>query len=104
MRAVVITKPGGPDVLRVEDVPAPEPQGDEVRVRVYASALNRADLSQRLGRYPAPAGAPQNIPGLEIAGEVDALGPTAAGVRVGDRVFGIVGGGGHAEYALTTPD
>jgi len=68
---------------------------------VRASALNRADLLQRAGRYPAPAGAPSDIPGLEFAGEVAALGPGAREWKEGDRVFGIVGGGAHAEYLVT---
>ena len=74
MRAVVITRPGGPEVLEVQEVETPEPIGDYVRVRVRASGVNRADLLQRAGAYPAPAGSPSNIPGLEFAGEVDAVG------------------------------
>jgi len=97
MRAIVITKPGGPDVLVVADRPTPEPSRFEVRVRVHATAVNRADLLQRMGAYPAPAGEPADIPGLEIAGEVDAVGPDVERLRVGDRVFGLVGGGGYAE-------
>src|SRR5919199_2241411 len=104
MRAAVITAPGGPEVLRIDDVPAPEPEADYVRVRVHASALNRADLLQRQGNYPVPAGAPASIPGLEIAGEVDAIGPSVDRWRPGDRVFGIVGGGGQAEFAVTPQD
>lgn len=101
MRAAVITRPGGPEVLEILDVPRPLPREGEVLVRVRASALNRADLLQRQGRYPAPAGAPANIPGLEIAGEVVELGASATRWSVGDRVFGIVGGGGNAEFAVT---
>src|SRR5687768_6536023 len=101
MRAAVITRPGGPDVLEIRDVPRPLPRDGEVLVRVHASALNRADLLQREGRYPAPPGAPANIPGLEIAGEVVELGDNVAEWTVGDRVFGIVGGGGNAEFAVT---
>jgi len=71
---------------------------------VRASALNRADLMQRMGRYPAPKGAPADIPGLEIAGEVAALGQGAGAWKLGDRVFGIVGGGGNAEFAVTRGD
>ena len=104
MRAVVITKPGGPAVLAVRDVPPPDAGPDEVLVRVKASALNRADLLQREGHYPAPPGVPADIPGLELAGEVAALGPGVSRWRVGDRVFGIVGGGGQAEYAVTHAD
>ena len=104
MRAVVITKPGGPEVLEVRDVPAPEPQGDQVLVRVRACGLNRADLMQTRGYYPAPPGVPADIPGLEFAGEVEALGPGVTGpLRVGQRVFGIVAGGGMAER-LVTPE
>jgi putative PIG3 family NAD(P)H quinone oxidoreductase len=69
-----------------------------VRVRVRASAINRADLLQRLGVYPAPPGSPPDIPGLEIAGEVDAVGEDVTELGAGDRVFGLVGGGGYAEY------
>jgi putative PIG3 family NAD(P)H quinone oxidoreductase len=97
MRAVVLTTPGGPEVLALREIPEPEPGPDEIRVRVRASALNRADLLQREGRYPAPAGAPRDVPGLEFAGEVSALGARAKRWRIGQRVFGIVGGGAHAE-------
>ena len=102
MRAVVIRGKGGAEALEVREVPTPEPRGDQVRVRVRAAALNRADLMQARGMYPAPPGAPADIPGLEYAGEIDALGPDAVGpLKVGDRVFGIVAGGGQAEYVLT---
>lgn len=102
MRALVITGTGGPEVLQIRDVPTPEPQGDQVRVRVRAAGLNRADLMQCRGHYPAPPGVPADIPGLEYAGEIDALGPNVVGpLKVGDRVFGIVAGGGQAEYVLT---
>ncbi len=97
MRAIVITRPGGPEVLAVAERPTPEPSRGEVRVRVRATAVNRADLLQRMGAYPAPAGEPADIPGLEIAGEVDALGPDVERLKIGDRVFGLVGGGGYAE-------
>jgi putative PIG3 family NAD(P)H quinone oxidoreductase len=102
MRAIVITRTGGPEVLEVQERPVPEPRGEQVRVRVRACALNRADLMQCRGYYPAPPGAPEDIPGLEYAGEVDALGPDVVGpVKVGDRVFGIIAGGGQAEYLVT---
>src|SRR5260370_38822403 len=84
----------------MRDVPRPEPARGEVRVRVRATAVNRADLLQRLGRYPAPPGSPADIPGLEIAGEVDALGSDVTDLRAGDRVFGVVGGGSYAEYVV----
>ena len=98
MKAVVITRPGGVDVLEVQDRPLPQPGVGEIRVRVRASALNRADILQRQGNYPVPPGAPADIAGIEYAGEVDALGPDSSLWKRGDRVMGIVGGGGHAEY------
>lgn len=104
MKAVVITRFGGPEVLEIQDVPAPQPGPDDVLVRVRATALNRADLLQRLGRYAAPAGAPQNIPGLEFAGEVAALGANGRRWHEGDRVMGIVAGGAHAEFMTAHQD
>lgn len=101
MRAIVIREPGGPEVLELRDVPTPEPSRGEVRVRVRATAVNRADLLQRMGMYPAPPGWPQDIPGLEIAGEVDAVGEGVTELAEGDRVFGLVGGGGYAEHLVT---
>lgn len=101
MRAVIITRSGGPEVLDIQDVALPEPVGDQVRVRVRAAGLNRADLSQRAGYYPAPPGSPANIPGLEFAGEVDAVGPLVHSWKPGQRVMGIIGGGGQAEYVLS---
>jgi NADPH2:quinone reductase len=95
-----MTRPGGPEVLEVREVPRPEPGPDEVLVRVRASALNRADLLQREGKYPAPPGFPQEIPGLEFAGEVAAVGVRALRWREGQRVFGLTGGGAHAEYVV----
>ena len=100
MKAVVIPRPGGPEVLELRDVERPTPGSGEVLVRVRATALNRADLMQREGRYPPPPGAPADIPGLEFAGEVAELGPGAREWREGDRVFGITGGGAYAEYLV----
>ena len=97
MRAIVITQPGGPEVLELRVVPTPEPGPGQVRVRIRACAVNRADLLQRAGGYPAPPDCPADIPGLEIAGEIDAVGAGAVDWQVGDRVFGIVGGGAYAE-------
>src|SRR5947207_1075663 len=74
MRAVIITHPGGPEVLEIQERPKPEPQLGQIRVRVCASALNRADLLQRQGNYPVPPGAPADIAGMEYAGEIDAVG------------------------------
>jgi NADPH:quinone reductase len=104
MRAIVIDRPGGPEVLELRDEPLPEPGQGEVRVRVHATAVNRADLLQRAGRYPAPADAPQHIPGLEYAGEIDATGVDVNRWRAGDRVMGLVGGGSYAEYLVTHED
>jgi putative PIG3 family NAD(P)H quinone oxidoreductase len=101
MRAIAITMFGGPDVLALVEKPAPEPSRGEVRVRVRATAVNRADLLQRMGHYPAPADSPPDVPGLEIAGEVEALGPGCERLKVGDRVFGLVGGGGYAEQVVS---
>jgi putative PIG3 family NAD(P)H quinone oxidoreductase len=104
LRAAIITRPGEPDVLELREVPDPTPGDGEVRVRVRASALNRADTLQRLGRYPAPAGVPRDIPGIEFAGEVDEVGADVKRWRRGDRVFAIVGGGAHAEYVIAHQD
>ena len=98
MKCVIITRPGGVEVLEVQERPKPEPGVEQIRVRVRASALNRADILQRQGNYPVPPGVPADISGMEYAGEVDALGPAATLWKTGDRVMGIVGGGGHAEY------
>lgn len=104
MKAVVINRFGGPEVLEIEDVPKPRPGPEEVLVHVRSTALNRADLLQRQGRYAAPAGAAQNIPGLEFAGEVTELGPNAKRWHEGDRVMGIIGGGAHAEFVAAHQD
>jgi putative PIG3 family NAD(P)H quinone oxidoreductase len=98
MRAIIITRPGGPEVLDVQERPKPESGVGQIRVRVRASALNRADIMQRQGNYPVPAGVPADISGMEYVGEVDALGSSATLWKIGDRVMGLVGGGGHAEY------
>ena len=98
MKAIIITRPGGPEVLEVQERPKPEPGVGQIRVRVCGSALNRADLMQREGNYPVPPGVPADISGMEYAGEVDALGPAATLWTVGDRVMGIIGGAGHAEF------
>lgn len=100
MRAIVITKPGGPEVLELREVATPEPAPGQVRVRIRACAVNRADLLQRMGMYPPPADVPQDIPGLEIAGEVDAVGSGVVELAKGDRVFGVVGGGAYAEAVV----
>jgi NADPH2:quinone reductase len=100
MKAIVITRPGGPEVLELREVEANEPGRAEVRVRVRATAVNRADLLQRAGGYPAPADAPADIPGLEYAGEIDAVGAGVSELAIGDRVFGLCGGGAYAERVV----
>ena len=104
MKAVVITRFGGPEVLEIRDAPAPRPGPDEVLVRVRSTAVNRADLLQRQGRYAAPPDAPQDIPGLEFAGEVAELGANAQRWHEGDRVMGLIGGGAHAEFVTAHQD
>ncbi len=108
MKAVGIAEPGGPEVLELVDRPDPEAGPDDVLVGVRATALNRADLLQRRGRYPAPPGVPPDVPGLEYAGVVERAGERVRGAAPGDRVMGLVGGGGYAERvavpaALTMP-
>jgi NADPH2:quinone reductase len=97
MTAIEIARPGGPEVLQPANRPVPQPAEGEVLVRVAAAGVNRPDAMQRAGMYPPPPGA-SDIPGLEIAGEVVALGRGAAGVKLGDRVCALVTGGGYAEY------
>lgn len=100
MRAVVITRPGGPEVLEIRDVPAPVAAPDEVLVRIHAAGLNRADLLQREGKYPAPPGVPPDIPGMEFAGEIAATGARVRQWNPGQRVLGLLGGGGYAEFCV----
>jgi putative PIG3 family NAD(P)H quinone oxidoreductase len=96
MRAVVVSEPGGPEVLEVRDVPEPAPNADEVLIDVTATAVNRADLLQRQGNYPPPPGASSYL-GLECSGTIAALGETVAGWNVGDPVCALLSGGGYAE-------
>ena len=97
MRAVVLREHGGPEVLVITESTDPVPGPEEVLVRVHATALNRADLLQRMGMYPNPFPADDEIPGLEFAGEVVSCGPRVLMWRPGDRVMGIVSGGAYAE-------
>ena len=99
MSVVEIAAPGGPEELKLARRPTPRPAEGEVLVRVRAAGVNRPDVMQRQGRYPPPPGA-SDIPGLEIAGEVVALGPGTAGAALGDRVTALLPGGGYAEYAV----
>src|SRR5688572_14648187 len=97
MRAAVITRPGGPEVLEIRDVDPPTVSTGDVLVRVFATGLNRADILQRRGGYAPPPGVPATIPGLEYAGQIVEQGDSVRGFSVGDRVYGITGGGAHAE-------
>jgi NADPH2:quinone reductase len=99
MIAVEIARPGGPEVLRIVERPTPQPGSDEVLIRVEAAGVNRPDAMQRLGKYPPPPGA-SDIPGLEIAGTVAALGAGVRTLTTGDRVCALVSGGGYAEYCV----
>ncbi|MAB14927.1 NAD(P)H-quinone oxidoreductase [Parvibaculum sp.] len=99
MTAIAIDEPGGPDVLVPVEIDRPEPGHGEILIRVGAAGVNRPDVFQRLGLYPAPPGAPET-PGLEVAGEIVGMGPGVTNWRLGDRVCALVGGGGYAEYCL----
>jgi putative PIG3 family NAD(P)H quinone oxidoreductase len=101
MKAAFYTGAGGVEVISFREQPTPAPQADYVLVGVRAAGLNRADLLQRDGFYPAPPGAPADIPGLEFAGQVEAVGPDVQLAKPGDRVMGLTaGGGGHATHVL----
>jgi NADPH2:quinone reductase len=100
MLAVKILSHEGAGRLKVSEVEKPQARADRVRVRVRAAGLNRADLLQKRGRYPAPPGAPADIPGLEFAGEVEQVGAEGSMWRSGQRVFGITAGGSQAEYVV----
>ena len=111
MKAVVLRQHGGPEVLQFEDVPTPVIGAEDILVSVAATALNRADLLQRMGFYPDPFPSAHEIPGLEFAGTVSAIGDRVRLWSVGDRVMGIVSGGAYAEQlvlherqALRVPD
>ena len=97
MRAVVISEPGGPEVLEIEERPVPIPGDQEILVAVAAAGVNRPDVMQREGKYPPPPGAP-DIPGLEIAGVVARRGRDASRFQEGDKVVALVPGGGYAEF------
>lgn len=104
MRAAFIARFGDPDGLEIRDVPEPAVPPRHVLVRVAAAALNRADLLQRMGKYPPPAGIPKEIPGIEFAGSIVRCGPESARWREGDRVFAITGGAAQAQYVSVHED
>src|SRR6202140_4129361 len=99
MKAVEIAAPGGPEQLRIAVRPVPKPGVEEILIRGAGAGVNRPDAMQRQGRYPPPAGA-SDIPGLEIAGEIVALGPNVSGLSIGDKVTALLPGGGYAGYAV----
>src|SRR5229473_2938741 len=99
MSVIEIAAPGGPEQLKLSQRPVPVPEDGEVLVRVDAAGINRPDVMQRQGRYPPPAGA-SDLPGLEIAGEIAALGPKVSGLSIGDKVTALLAGGGYAAYAI----
>jgi len=99
MIAIEIRQPGDPDVLVPVERPRPEPGSGEVLIKVAAAGVNRPDVMQRQGRYPPPPGAP-DIPGLEVAGTIAAIGPDVSGRRQGEDVCALVSGGGYAEYCV----
>src|SRR3954465_8731156 len=99
MTAIAIREPGAPDVLVPQERDTPQPKAGEMLVKVAAAGVNRPDVMQREGKYPPPPGAP-DIPGLELAGEVVALGQGVTRWKVGDKVTSLVAGGGYAEYAV----
>jgi NADPH2:quinone reductase len=100
VRAVVFAGAGGNEVIRLEQRPDPVPGSDDLLVRVTHAGINPAALSQRDGHYPAPPGSPQDVPGLEVSGTVEAIGSQVLGWKPGDRVFGLVGGGGLADRVV----
>jgi len=99
MTVVEIAAPGGPEQLKMAKRPVPKPGDEEVLVKVAAAGVNRPDVMQRQGRYPPPPGA-SDLPGLEIAGEIAALGPRVSGMSIGDKVTALLPGGGYAGYAI----
>ena len=99
MTVIEIAAPGGPEQLKPSKRPVPQPGDQEVLVRVAAAGVNRPDVMQRQGRYPPPPGA-SDLPGLEVAGEIAALGSNVSGLSVGDKVTALLAGGGYAEYAI----
>jgi len=99
MRAVHMDGVGGPEILKLAEVATPEPDEGQVLIKVAATSVNRADISQRLGNYPPPKG-DSEILGLEVAGVIEKLGPGVTGCSPGERVMSLVGGGGYAEYAV----
>ncbi|HLT86655.1 MAG TPA: NAD(P)H-quinone oxidoreductase [Sphingobacterium sp.] len=104
MKAVVITKSGDPDVLQIQERPIPAIAKDEVLIQIKAAGINRPDIFQRKGNYPAPAGVVEDIPGLEAAGIITQVGAAVMEWKIGDKVCCLVAGGGYAEYVAVHQD
>lgn len=102
MKAIQISQPGGPEVLRLIEREKPQPKPDEVLIQVKAAGVNRPDILQRKGKYPAPKGAPADIPGLEVAGIIEKTGEKVTHFKPGDFVCALLSGGGYAEYATAS--
>jgi len=100
MKAIVITRPGPPDVLQIRERPVPEPLAGEVLIKVMAAGINRPDIAQRKGNYPPPPGASADIPGLEVAGFIEQCAESVTRWKPGDKVCALLAGGGYAEYAI----
>jgi len=100
MKAIVITAPGEPEVLQLQERQKPQPKPNEVLIRVKAAGINRPDVFQRKGNYPPPANVPQDVPGLEVAGIVEETGAEVTQWKTGDAVCALLGGGGYAEFAV----
>ena len=99
MKAIIITEPGAAKVLQIQERPVPVPGHAEVLIRIKAAGVNRPDVMQRKGAYPAPAGAPADIPGLEVSGIIEACGTDVSRWKNGDKVCALLSGGGYAEFA-----
>ncbi|MEX2591230.1 MAG: NAD(P)H-quinone oxidoreductase [Anditalea sp.] len=102
MKVIHITQAGGPEVLQIAERKKPQPRPGEVLIKIRAAGINRPDVLQRMGRYPAPEDAPADIPGLEVAGVIEKTGEQVSHLMVGDTVCALVSGGGYAEY-ITAP-
>lgn len=100
MKAIIITTPGGADVLQLAERENPQPAANEVLIKVIAAGVNRPDIAQRKGKYPAPKGAPQDVPGLEVAGVIEACGKNVKRWKPGQEVCALLSGGGYASHAI----
>lgn len=104
MKAIIITRDGGPEVLEIAERPVPQPLANQVLIRVLAAGVNRPDIAQRKGQYPPPPGASPDILGLEVAGIIEQCGDTVTQWKIGDSVCALLAGGGYADYAVANAD